>query len=206
MGHQAVKHGVQALLLGVAQCDVIVLCHVPIGEELQLAAQQGLVIGGQHVGLGGLLPEHQGINSLQKQGLPLWQFSVGQHLHHGVRTQVVQQHEALRLLPGQHLWRQQASIGHQLGDGDRRLRIFFVGWRVHQDERAWSALHAKVAAKTCVRRCNPHRSGVQAVRRGDGQQPIGESLAAWRVRPAQGGNRGLGRQRRGRGGVGGAHG
>ena len=102
-GHDQVEGFSQDLLLAVVQGEALVLPEVPVGEELQFAAQHGLVVGRQHAGAAGLLPGQQG-----GQGVAV-EVCVGLGLRgvddvqHGLRAQVVEQQEAVGPVPVKHL-------------------------------------------------------------------------------------------------------
>ena len=181
--HDGGKGGIQRALLGGIQRQAAVAAQVPLGEQSQFAVQQGLVVERQHIRFGGSLPGHQGVHRLQVQpqiGLRLGRVD---GLHHGLGAQVAQQHEALGLVPGQHLGHQQAGFVHQLRHFDKRAAIFFVRRGVHDDAATGHAVNTQVAPETCVGRGDTKRAGVQALGRGQRCQPLAECRFAQWVRP-----------------------
>ena len=94
------------------------------------------------------MPLHQYVHRLQVQGQ--WGRSGVDYLHHGLVAQVGQQHETMRLIPGQNLGRLQASGLHQLCDMHKRLAVFLVGRGIHDDAAALCAVHAQVASKASI--------------------------------------------------------
>ena len=174
---------VQYLALGGVQRHLAVLGHVPLGEQLQFAPQQRTVVGWQHTLARGLLPLHQGLHRIQVQGQ--WRRLCGvNHLHHGLVTQVAQQHEAVGLIPGQHLGGFQSSVLHQAGHVHKRLAVFLVGRGVHDDQAgAGRVVHAQVAAKTRIGRGQAHGIRLQSVHGLQAGEPGRKQGLALRVAP-----------------------
>ena len=114
-----------------------------------------MVVGRQHAGARGFLPHDQGVNRLQIQ-VQRWRGSRVDDLHHGACTQVVEQQEALGLMPVQHLGGADASVVQQLRDLHKGRAVFLVRWRVHDDQavavRAACGVNAQIAAKAGVGR------------------------------------------------------
>ena len=77
--------------------------HIPFGKQVQLASQQGLVIGWQNARLGGELPGDQGVYSLQIHALTGAGVGRVNRAHHGSVAQVSQKHKAAADMPIQHL-------------------------------------------------------------------------------------------------------
>ena len=92
----------------------------------------------------------------------LWVIAVDD-VHHGLRANVVEQHEALRLVPRQDAWGIQAGVEHQAGDAHKGFAVFFVGRGVHDDARALGRVNAEIAPKAGIGRGRAHGGGQHAV-------------------------------------------
>ena len=72
--------------------------------------------------------------------------------HHGLVAQVGEQHEALRCVPRQNLWRFQTRRLHELGHFDEGFTIFFVWRRIHHDQTgALLIVHPQIPSKAGIR-------------------------------------------------------
>ena len=182
LGEHAVQRG--ALLL--VQRDAPVLGDVPVGEQRQLALQHGCIVDGQHTGLGRQLQGDQRINGLVEQrcGI-LWRVAL-QYVQHGLGAQVTQQHEARRLVPGQHLGHTQAGLCHQRGDTHKGLTVFLVGRGVHHDAAAVDGIEPEITPKTRVGSGQAQAAGVELVVSGHPGEPALEGGFAGRVGPDDG--------------------
>ena len=120
MGHQQGEAVLKRLRVGPCPrfCHLFVLSDVPVGEQLQLTLQQRLVIGGQHIRAGGLLPQSTGHPAPCQTKPRCVAWRLVKRLHHGVLApKIVEQHKTLGSVPSQHLGRQQARrMHHQLGN------------------------------------------------------------------------------------------
>ena len=136
-GQVALRYGlegfVQHLALGAVDLQLPMLGEVPIGEQRQLAMQQSGVIGGQHAGATALLQRQQRVDGPQIKALVSLRVITVDHLHHGVCANVVQQHEALRFVPGQDAGSVQTCVLHQTRNAHKGFTVFFVGRRIHDD-------------------------------------------------------------------------
>ena len=188
MFHDAVERLAQRLGVFAFQRHTLVLRQVPVGKQLQLAAQQRLVVVGQHAGLRGQLPGQQRVHRLQIARL-VGGWVLGLHLlHHGLATQVAQQHETLRFVPGQDVGHQQASALHQRSDLHERAAVFKRRWGVHHDAAgAAGGVQSQVAPKAGVRRRRSQRVRQQPLRLHQAVQPVIKRGLARRVVPGDGG-------------------
>jgi len=192
VGHDGREALRQRLLLGVGQRDLAVLGQVPVGEQCQLAPQQGFVIGRQHAGARGLLPVDQQVGGLLVPAKSVLRRLGVQGLHEGVWPQVGQQHEAVRGVEGQDARHVQAGLLHQglhLHEGGA---VLLVGRRVHHDAAAArrGGVDAQVAPEAGVGRGGAQAGGQQAVRCHQGGQPGVKGGVAGGVGPDHGGGRG----------------
>ena len=141
--------------------------QVPVRKKFKLALEQGAVIRRQHAGTRSFLPVHQRVHGLQVQAQVGLRVFALDDLHHGVRAQVAQQHEAVRGIPVQHLGHAQLGIGHQTGHLYKGQRVLFVRRRVHDDAAAHAVgelrFHPKVAAKAGIGRGAAHGVGKHAL-------------------------------------------
>ena len=110
--------------------------QIPLGEQRQLAVQQGLAVGWQHMGFGRQLPGDEGVYSLQVHRIVGLRVPAVDHLHHGLITQVTEQHEAIGLVPCQYLWDVQTRLRHEAGHLHKWPAVFFVRRCVHDDAAA----------------------------------------------------------------------
>ena len=111
-------------------------CQVPLGKQFHLAAQQCCIVCGQYVGLRCGLPGDQRVDCLQVDGLIGPCVLALHRLHHGLRPQIGQQHEAFGLIPCQHLRRVQAGLVHETGDLGKGSAVFLRRRRIHDDAAA----------------------------------------------------------------------
>ena len=176
----------QGLLL-VVQRELAVLADVPVGKQLQLAAQQGFIVNRQIAriaGLGGQLPVQQG---LKGRAIPafgvLGLFGV-QRFDDGLAAQVVEQHEAIGGIPFQNLGHAQTGLGHQALHLDEGRAVFLVRRGVHDNQAAAvGAVQPQIAAKARI-----GRGGAQSCRKhlvlcSERSQPGVESSVAGRICP-----------------------
>ena len=174
--------------------DAAVLGDVPVGKELQLARQQSVVVSRQYAGARRELPGNQRVhrvhvklvNRRAHRGKRVQRRLLLDELHHGLRAQVAEQHEALRFVPGQHARRVQPGFGHQRSDFDEGRAVFERRWRVHDDATARSpvnAINAKVAPETGICRGQAQRGRVELAGRAGDAQPLGEEGSPPRVAP-----------------------
>lgn len=178
----------QCLRLRGIEREAFVLRQVPVGKELQLAAQQGVVVGRQHTGFGGQLPGQQRVQRLHVArvvGLrPLGVDAV----EHGLVAEVAQQHEALRFVPSQDLGHQQAGLAQQTGHVHEGLAVLLRRWRVHHDQAAAGLrVQAQVAAKARVGRGGAQGAGQQAQAGGQRLYPGVKGGFPNRIGPGDGG-------------------
>ena len=154
LGHDGVEGFGQHGLLLVVQRELAVLGHIPVREQLQLAAQHSFVIGWQHTGLGGQLPAQQQLHRLAIPGLSVaWLLGV-EDFNQRAAAHVGQQHEAIGCIPGQDLRHRQGGLCHQLLHMHKRLAVFLVRRRIHDDEAvARAGINAQIAAKACIGGC-----------------------------------------------------
>jgi hypothetical protein len=131
----------QRVLLFGAELEAAVRLDVPLVKQRELAREQSIIVGRQHVGPGGQLPAHQGVNGahveimrwLAAQGRCRWGAMGGDDLHQRLRAQIGQQHKALWLVPGQHFGREYPRLPHQVRHLNKGPAVFFFGRRVHDD-------------------------------------------------------------------------
>ena len=204
----------QLFLLPGVQRHAAVARDIPLGEEVELAAQQRAVVG-RHLRLRvDLLQPDQRVERAAVQGVGRLQALAGGEVlrlqlgQQRARAQVGQQQEALRLVPGQHLGRVQPGRAQQAGDLHEGAAVLVAGRRVHDDQAAAGAvgrIDAEIAAEARVGAGRAHAGGVQAMRGGLHGQPLREGRAARVIAP---GDLGGGGRRSGRGGqgIGGGHG
>ncbi len=185
--HDGVEGAGQRGLLRIGQRGLAVAGDVPVGKELQLAAQQRLVVGRQHTGARGALPVDEQIHGLQVPGVRGGRVGRVQALDGGLRAQVGQQHETVRFVPGQDLRHAQAGRLQQRLHLHERAAVFLVGRRVHDDAAgAINSVQAQVAAKARVRGRRAQGLGPQLERGGQRGQPGVEGCLAGRVGPMHG--------------------
>ena len=162
--------------------------QVPLGKERELALQQRRIVGRQHAGPGRELPADQRIDRL----LVARPVGVGivrvDHVEHRLRTEVVEQQEALGLVPVEHLGRGHAGFAQQLRYLHEGLAVLLVGRRVHHDARGRGAvgIDAEIAPEAGVGRCQPDAVGPQAMDRRNAREPAREGLRALRIAPCDG--------------------
>ncbi len=177
----------QHLLLRLAQLHAPVARDVPVGKQLQLAPQQRLVIGRQGAGAGGQLPLQQHVHGLQVPGVGGLRVVLAQVLDHGLAAHVGQQHEALRLVPGQDAGHGQARALQQRLHVHEGAAVLLLRRRVHDDEGgAALRVHAQVAAEAGVAGGGAHAGRQQAVAGRQRRQPLAEGVRARRVVPGDG--------------------
>ncbi|MCY1423169.1 hypothetical protein D9M71_388760 [compost metagenome] len=136
--------GRQALAL---QGHAEVALQVPLGEQLQFAAQQGLVVGRQAVGHRHLLEGHQGVQRRLEEFLGI---GAGEHVQVGLAAKIGQQQEALLDVLGENPRHMHPGLGQQSGDLDEGPAVFLRRRRVHDDQRALARLPAEITAETGV--------------------------------------------------------
>ena len=184
--HDAVKGLGQHLLLRLAQHQLAVLRHVPIGEQGQLAAQQSVVVGRQHAGARSQLPLQQRVGGLAVPGCGALRIGGVKPFDDGVLAEVREQQEAVRAVPVEHLRDVQAGLLHQALHLHERGAVFLVGRRVHHDVAGLEAIDAQVAAKAGVGRGQAQGLGPQAVGGRQGREPLGALRLALFVSPGNG--------------------
>ena len=172
---------------GVVNDRALVLDQIPLGEQLHLAAQQRLVIRWQHTGFGGQLPGQQCVHRLHVQVKIGLRLLAVDDLHHGLPAQIGQQHEALGLVPGQHLGCVHTGIHHHLGHFGKRPAVLFVGRCVHDDAAALGGINAEIAPETGVGRGQSQRLNGQLVGGRHADQPGVEGRLARCIRPGRSG-------------------
>ena len=143
----------QRLLLRRAERDAEMAADVPVGKECELAREQRLVVGRQHLGARGVLPADQrigrvGIERRRRRGIECFEV--------GARAEIGEEQEALVLIAGEHLRRMEPGAAQQCGDADERTAVLAGGRRVHRDQRGVSAPRgvrrdAEIAAEARVR-------------------------------------------------------
>jgi len=175
-----------------AERQAFVLHQVPVGKQRQLAAQQRLIVRWQNTGTRRQLPADQCVHRLQVQGQVGWRLARIEHLHHGLVTQIGQQHKTLRLVPGQYLGHQQAGLLHQRSHLDKGFAVLAIRRRVHDDARTWRTVDAEIASEAGVCAGQPKRVRDQLVARGELAQPVVEQALARRVGPDDGESLGCG--------------
>ncbi len=167
--------------------DAFVLLEVPVGEQLQFAPEQGVVVGRQHAGARGELPGQQGVERLQVARVVGGGVLRLDLFHHGLLPQIGQQHEALGLIPGQDVGHQQAGLVHESRHLHEGAAVLALGRRVHDDAAvARHGVDAQVAAETRVGRGRAQAVGPQALRAHQGLQPDVEGGLALGVGPQDG--------------------
>ena len=171
--------------------DAAMAGDVPVWKESQFARQQRIVIGRQHVGARGQLPADQRVHRIHvhlvdrrasgregvQRGLLL------DHLHHGLCAQVAQQHEAMRLVPGQHARCVQPGPGHQFGYLDEGRAVFERRRCVHDDAAASALADAQVTPEAGVSGCQMQCGRIQLEARAGGSQPLRKGSGSCRVGP-----------------------
>ncbi|MNQ29216.1 hypothetical protein D3C85_425260 [compost metagenome] len=150
--------------------------QVPVGEQLQLATQQGVVVGRQLALHRQLLEGHQRLQRVLEQGVGVVRVD---HLQIGLPAEIGQQQETLLEVAGEDLRHVHAGLGQQAGDLDERPAVFLRRRCVHHDQAAHAVLPAKIAAKAGVaaRRGQLRRTGRTPTARG-------EDLRQTQVQPA----------------------
>lgn len=200
MGDDLIEGLAEQGLLPVVQRELTVLGDIPVGKQLQLAAQQGFVIerqGSGIAGLGGQLPVQQHLDGGAVPGFGILGFFGVQSLDDGLAAQVAQQHEAMAGVPVQNLRHAQAGLVHQALNLGKRRAIFLVGRRVHDDQAAAiAAIQAQIAAKAGIGRSRAQGCGKQLVLFSQRCQPGVECGVAGRICP---GNANCGGDRSGHG-------
>ena len=98
--------------------------HAPVGEQLQLAAQQRVVIGRQAAGIGLRLPAHQCRNGVAHERVGLRGRGRAQRVEVQALAEVAQQQKALCHVLRQHFRGIQAGAAMQLGDVHERPHVF----------------------------------------------------------------------------------
>ena len=172
------------MLLGI-QRHFAVLGEVPVGEQVQFALKQGLVVRRQLSSFGGQLPAQQLVSGLLVQGQLVLRALGVDGRHHGAVAQVAEQHEPVGLVPSQHLGGVQPGVMHEAGHMHKGLTVFLVRRRVHDDAGAGVLrFDAQVAAKAGICRGNAHAGWVQTVLRRDVLKPGFKALLALRIGPA----------------------
>ena len=153
VGHDGIERFFQRARLRVSERESLVLLQVPVGEQLQLAPQQGFVVGGEHTGPRVQLPYQQRIEGLHVASMVGLRVAGIDAVQHGLVAQICKQHETLRLVPGQHLGDQQSGLAHEAGHLYKRLAVLMRRGRVHHDQAVTRLrIDAQVAAKTRVGR------------------------------------------------------
>ena len=110
------------------------------------------------------------------------------HVEQGLAAQVAQQHEAQRLVPGQHVRRIQPGLQHQPRHLDEGPAVFLGWWRVHDDVAALArcsvhGVNPEITAKAGIGRGQPERGGLQLELSARGGEPAAKSAGACRVGP-----------------------
>ncbi|MNC05672.1 hypothetical protein D3C75_531630 [compost metagenome] len=175
-GHQQIAGGVPGRQCGTVEGDAEMALQVPVGEQLQLATQQGVVVGRQLALHRQLLEGYQRLQRVLEQGVGVVRVD---HLQIGLPAEIGQQQETLLEVAGEDLRHVHAGLGQQAGDLDERPAIFLRRRCVHHDQAAHSVLPAEIAAKAGVaaRRGQLRRTGRTPTARG-------EDLRQTQVQPA----------------------
>ncbi|MNO77658.1 hypothetical protein D3C76_687760 [compost metagenome] len=121
--------------------------QIPVGEQLQLAAQQRLVVVRQAFGDRHLLEGHQGVQRRLEQFLGIRR---GEHIQIGAAAQITEQKEALFQLLRENPRHMHAGLGQQAGDLHEWPAVFLWRWRIHDDQRTLARLPAEIAAEAGV--------------------------------------------------------
>ena len=195
--HDQVERGLQHLVLLGRELVLAVLRHIPLGEQLQLAAQQRLVIGRQHLRSRGQLPGQQHIQRPQVVRLRRLGLLGVEGAYHGGVPEVGEQHEAVGFIPLQHARCMQAGFFHQPRHMHEGVAVFLLGRCVHDDagRLPGSPLDAQITAEAGVGAGDLQRVRLQAVARGHAGQPGIEQGSTGGIGPADG----RGRRREGHG-------
>ena len=157
---------------------------VPGGEEFELALQQRAIVG-RHAGLRfDALQLDQGVERGQVERVGLRGVAALQRFEVRGGAQVGEQHEAVRLVPAQHLGRLETAAAQQCGHADERPAVLLGGGRVHHDARTVASVDAEVAPEAGIGARCAQAADVEAVRRGLRAQPMREGLLPNGVGPA----------------------
>jgi hypothetical protein len=149
---QELEGPVEHRLFFVAQYVAEVAADEPFREQVELAAQQGGVVGRQGACPGRQLPVDQHVEHRAHQRVGQAEVGV-QRVEIADAAEVGEQQEAVVKILVQYPWRGEPGLGQQAGDMDEGPAVFLVGRGVHQDARAAVRLaQAEIAAETGVRR------------------------------------------------------
>ncbi len=121
--------------------------QVPVGEQLQLAAQHRFVVGRQDTGDIDLLEGDQRIQGRFEQlvGIPGMK-----HVEVGLPAQVTEQQETVLQILGENPRHMHAGSGEQSGDLDERSAVFLGRRRVHHHQAAVPSLPAEITTEAGV--------------------------------------------------------
>lgn len=121
--------------------------QVPVGEQLQLAAQHRFVVGRQDTGDIDLLEGDQRIQGRFEQ---LVGISGMKHVEVGLPAQVTEQQETVLQVLGENPRHMHAGFGEQSGDLDERSAVFLGRRRVHHHQAAVPSLPAEITTEAGV--------------------------------------------------------
>ena len=148
----------------VVQGNAFVLGQIPIGKQLDFAAQHRFVVSGQHARFGGQLPSQQAVGGGHVLGMVGLRVISVDAIHHRVLAQVAHEHETVGFVPGQDLGHQQTGLAQQSRDVHKRAAVFMRRWGIHDDQAvALLVVDAQVAAKAGVGRGGAQTAHYQSV-------------------------------------------
>ncbi|MCY1418649.1 hypothetical protein D9M71_342130 [compost metagenome] len=145
--------GRQALAL---QLDPQVTLQVPLGEQLQFATQQGIVIAGHGHVEAALLERQQRLQGVIEQCIGVFGID---DVKVGLASQVIEDQEALLDIGSQDAWHVHARLGEHAGHLDEGAAVLARRRRVHQDQGAAVGLPAEVTTKARVAAGRNQRGG-----------------------------------------------
>jgi len=147
--HQQIKDGIQLGTQGRIHINAKMLFQIPLGKQLQLAAQQGLVVDRQHIRLADALNPDQGINGATETLIGI---VLAEHRQPGFGPHVRQQQKAARQVLGDDMRHMHTGIGQQPGNTDKWPAIFLRRRRIHADQAALAVTIGEFVTKIASER------------------------------------------------------
>ena len=153
--------------------------HVPFGEQIDFATQHGMVVLGQHTGLGSDLPLHKCIGSRIHQ---TGRIVLVENIQISLSSQIAHQNETLRGVACQNFRYVQPCILHERINFQKRIDRFLFGRRIHHDIGNAVTLHTKITSKTRICACRRQGCQVQSSHSLLATQPLTECFQAFILR------------------------
>ncbi len=132
---------------GRVQAQAEMASEIPVGEQVQLAPQQRLVVQRQHCRTAGPLPDDERVDGITEQRVGIVRRD---RLQHGLHTEVGQQQVAGFEVLAEHLGHMHPGLAQQSGDVQERAAVLLRRRGIHHDPAARAVTDAEVAAEAGV--------------------------------------------------------